>query len=243
MLKKIINKESISWLLTMGFLLLSCYCIYTWVGVPTDAQKFKREYESLNGQVNEKNNKEYSSLSIEKDNPIVYLKADELVKKIDKGETFIVYFGFAECPWCRSVLGSLLRVAKDLKLDKIYYVDVQNIRDVKELDSSNKPVLKTEGTNSYKQLLVKLDAVLADYTLTDKDGNKVSAGEKRIYAPNVVAIVGGQPEKLATGISPFQTDAYMDLTESMLNDTYQAFKCVIKCVLDEENACHIGSSC
>ncbi len=243
MLKKIINKELIGYFLTIVILLLSCYFIYDWAGGRTDARKFKTEYEILNGQINKSSKKKYRSISIALDNPIEYITADTLVEKINNNETMVVYFGFAACPWCRSVIVTLLNVAKDLKLDKIYYVDVQNIRDVMILDDNNNPVTKSKGTDAYYQLLDKLGSVLTDYTLTDKDGKKINTGEKRIYAPNVVAIVNGEPIKMTTGISPLQTDAYMKLTKEMINDTYEAFSCVIKCVLEVENTCSIESDC
>ena len=53
---------------------------------------------------------------------------------MDNNETFVVYFGFADCPWCRSVLPTLLDVADDLKIDKIYYVDVKEIRNKLDVD-------------------------------------------------------------------------------------------------------------
>ena len=59
--------------------------------------------------------------------------AEEIAEKIEKKDSFIVYFGFAKCPWCRSVLETLIEVAKDQGLDTIYYVDVKDVRDVKEV--------------------------------------------------------------------------------------------------------------
>ena len=90
----------------------------------TDAMKFKEEYESVNNKVNEHTKKENRELNIPKNNPIVYATAEDIVKRIDNKETFIVYFGFAECPWCRSVIEQLLKVAEEKKVEKIYYVDV-----------------------------------------------------------------------------------------------------------------------
>ena len=43
-----------------------------------DAIKFKEEYESLNGKTNS-NGKEYRSISIDEDNPFVYITAEELI--------------------------------------------------------------------------------------------------------------------------------------------------------------------
>ncbi len=196
--------------------------------VVTDAMKFKEEYESLNGKSNDAG-KLYRELNISEDNPFVYATAKEIVEKIDNGETFIVYFGFKSCPWCRSMLETLIKVAKDEKISKVYYVDVLNLRDSYTLDG-NKPVKSKEGSAGYDELLDRLDSVLSDYTLTNEKGKTIKVGEKRIYAPNVVSVVSGNPEKLTTGLSDAETDSYMELTDEMKDEMYEKIKCVFDCI-------------
>lgn len=205
-----------------------------------DAIKFKEEYESLNNI--KRDGKTIRALDIPKNNPFIYKEASDIVKMINNKETFAVYFGFVDCPWCRSVLPSLIKVSEDLKLDKIYYVDVKEIRDVLKLEEGK---VKTEkkGTDDYYKLLDLLSAVLEDYTLTDSEGKTVQTDEKRIYAPNVVAVVNGRAKELTTGISEKQDDAYMKLTDEIENDSYNKFKCVIKCVTDSQNACTVNKAC
>ena len=84
----------------------------------TDAEKFKTEYEKINGDINEKYNVVTREVDIPKDNPIVYISPENLVEKMDNKETFVVYFGFANCPWCRSVIETMFKVAKDYKINK-----------------------------------------------------------------------------------------------------------------------------
>ena len=183
----------------------------------TDAIKFKEEYESLNGTIREKDGQTIRTIKIDEENPIVYATAEEIVKKIEKKETFAVYFGFSDCPWCRSVLPTLIEVANDLKISKIYYVDVKEIRDVLVVEDE-KIKTEKEGKEGYYKLLEKLDSVLSDYSLKDSEGNNVDTNEKRIYAPNIVSIVNGNPEKLTSGISKLQTNGYMELTEEIEKD-------------------------
>ena len=209
----------------------------------TDAEKFKTEYEKINGDINEKYNVVTREVDIPKDNPIVYISPENLVEKMDNKETFVVYFGFANCPWCRSVIETMFKVAKDYKINKIYYVDVSSIRDTYKLDEDNKPVVSTEGTSGYYKLLDKFSKVLEDYLLNDEDGNKVPTGEKRIYAPNIVGVINGEAKELETGISELQTDAYMDLTEEMKDDMYNKLKCVMKCVSEENISCSYQYAC
>ena len=202
----------------------------------TDADRFKEEYEKENGKKS-KSGKENRKVSIPDDNPFVYTTAEELSKKIDKDETFIVYFGFSTCPWCRSVIEELINCAKDNEVDKIYYVDIKDIRDEKELDEDGNIVTKKEGTKGYNELLEKLDNVLSDYTTENEDNEKVSLEEKRIYAPNVVAVVNGEATKLEDGISSKLDDPYKKLTKSMRKETYNKFKCIFKCLEQTETLC------
>ncbi len=201
----------------------------------TDAMKFKNEYESLNNTTRESDGKKIRKVSIPEDNPIIYKKAPEIVDMINNKETFIVYFGFADCPWCRSIIETLLEVAKDKNIDKIYYVDVKNIRDTKTINENGEIEVTNKGGKGYSDLLEKLDNVLENYTLK-KDDEEIVAG-KRIYAPNVVVINKGEAKKLESGVSDKQEDAYQKLTKELKQDTYNKFECLVKCILEEKTTC------
>lgn len=187
-----------------------------------DALKFKDEYESFN----DKKNKyfEYRNLNIEKNNPIVYSTDEEIAEKIENKETFIVYFGDPECPWCRSVVEQMIKSANKNNIKTIYYVRFWNgfhneqLRDTYELDTDNKPVLKEKGTESYDKLLKYLGNVLSDYTLKDKDKNEIKVGEKRIFLPNIVAVKDGKAVELIEGISKKQTEYNGKLTDEIIKD-------------------------
>ena len=193
----------------------------------SDAMKFKKEYESLNGVLNETTGKISREISINDNNQIVYSNLEEILNKIDNKESFVVYFGFSSCPWCRSILESLLYVANVNNVKEIYYVDVKDIRDVYTIENDEVVLIKKASKNYY-DVLEKLDSVLSDYKLTDKDGNEIMVGEKRIYAPNVVAIVNGEAKEMQTGISNKQTDPYMVLTDEIIEDTKKQFEKVFK---------------
>ena len=111
----------------------------------SDAKQFKEEYESLNGEDNG-NGKKIRTITISEDNPFVYASTDEIAKKMEDNESFIVYFGFAKCPWCRSMIEQLIKSAKDNNIDTIYYVDVLEIRDTYQIDDNGEVQLTKEGT-------------------------------------------------------------------------------------------------
>lgn len=207
-----------------------------------DALKFKEEYESLNGTRNE-NGKVIRNVTIDDNNPMKYATAADIVKMVQNKETFVVYFGFASCPWCRSVVTNLIQASLDLGIDTIYYVDVTDIRDTMKLGNDGEIVIENEGSNEYFQLLEMFDDVLSEYTLKNSDGEIVYTGEKRIFAPNIISVVNGNVEDLTTGISEKQTDGYMELTNEMNQESYNLIKCTIQCVADEKNTCSAKSVC
>ena len=192
-----------------------------------EALAFKESYEGFNGKSNDYF--EYRNIIIDEYNPFVNTTAEDIVEKIENKETFIVYFGDPQCPWCRSIIEQAIKVAKENGVEKIYEVRFwdgfheEKIRDVYELNKKNKPVLKQEGTEAYSKLLEYLDSVLEDYTLKDKDGKKINVGEKRIFLPNFVAIVNGDAKELIDGISDKQEGYNDELTEEILKDEATMF--------------------
>jgi len=97
--------------------------------IKKDAIKIKEEYASLNDVTNEKNKKKYPEVILEDSNPFVYKTEEEIVEILKNG-TGIIYFGFKSCPWCRSMIKELETVAKKENIGEIYYLDIENIRDV-----------------------------------------------------------------------------------------------------------------
>ena len=207
----------------------------------TDGIKFKEEYEKLNGKKNDQG-KKYREITIDNKNKIIYKTTEEVLDLIDKKKSFVLYFGFDTCPWCRSVVPTLASISKELN-QEVYYIDVKDIRDTFELDDDNKPKLVKKGSKDYSKLLEKLEPVLEDYTLTDSDNNEIKVGEKRIYAPSIVSVIDGKAKELTTGISDKQTDGYMKLTKEMKKETYNKIKKVLKQVSDKNNTCDLDKGC
>ena len=217
-------KKKIIYIIVIAAILLLTGCIKS---NKDDSVKFKKEYESLNGTLN-KSGKEHRTINIDVNNPFEYISAEDLVKKIENGETFYVYFGDKLCPWCRSVIEKAIEVANKKNIDKIYYIAIWDdkgnaiLRDKYELKDGE--ISKTiEGTEAYNRLLEYFDEFLSEYTLTDSEGTKISTGEKRIFAPNFIYVESGKAIRLVTGISPNQTDSRGELTEDILKDQEEAF--------------------
>ena len=193
-----------------------------------DAVKFKEDYEQFNDKETP-SGKKYRKVSIDEKNPFVYTTGSDIVKRIEKKETFYVYFGDAKCPWCRSAIEKFIKVAKENKIDKVYYVNIWDddyneiLRDKYELDDDNKPKKVSDGDKSYQKLLEYFDEFLSDYNLTNDD-ETISVGEKRIYAPNFIYVYKGEAKALTTGNSDKQKDPYEKLTDEILEDEEDMFK-------------------
>ncbi len=224
-------------------LIIICLVTITFLGGCTkeepkelaDNERFKEEYESLNGQ--KYNNQTIRKITIAQDNPFIYKTASDIVDMMDQKKSFVVYFGFAKCPWCRSMIEELITVAKENNIGIIYYVDISEIRDTKEYDETGTIITTKEGTSAYKELLDKFASVLEDYTIKDSSGTETSTGEKRIYAPNVIAVINGQATQLETGNSDLQTNPYQELTPAIKKDMHEKLSCLAKCLNDAKTTC------
>lgn len=187
-----------------------------------DNTKFKEEYESMNGKVTEYDpDTKFRTVNIKTDNPFIYKNCSDISKMMDNKESFIVYFGFNTCPWCRSIIESLIDCAKEEKIKTIYYVPVKDVRDVYEVTTDGNKILKKEAGEGYTELVDKLSNVLSDY----KIGNTIIG--KRIYAPNVIAVKNGE----AVGIfsdSALQSDPNMELDENIIKDIKNHYKELFK---------------
>lgn len=167
------------------------------VVLTADEKKFKEEYESLNGTT-KSNGTTVTDVEIIKDNNIEYITIDEAADILDSGSG-LIYFGFAACPWCRNAVPELLTAMSNSNLDKIYYVNVrpgddaeQDIRDLYTLNDRNKARKTKDASQSYYDILLSLANELSDYVLVTEKGKKVNTGEKRLYAPTVVAVLNGE---------------------------------------------------
>ena len=226
----------------LGILLL--IMVFALTACNNDASKFKRDYESLNGKVNA-SGKEHRTISIDKKNPFVYSNDKEIVEMIEDKETFYVYFGSTSCPWCRSVIEAFIKVANEKNVPKVYYVDIWDsegneiVRDKYKVNDEGNIELVVEGSEAYKKLLVYFDSVLSDYNLTNSSGDKVSTGEKRIYAPNFIYVENGEAKDLVEGISANQLDSREPITYGLLKDEEDIFENFFK----EADVCKVDSKC
>ena len=91
-----------------------------------DEISFKDEYEKLNGT---ELSSDYilKTVNIDSDNNVKYINDKEIVDKLKNG-TNVIYFGWADCNWCRSIVPVLIDVIKAENVKTLYYYDFKNLR-------------------------------------------------------------------------------------------------------------------
>lgn len=167
--------------------------------VTADEKRFKEDYEKLNNTTR-KSGMKLRTMDVMKDNNIKYITIEEAAEKINKGSG-VIYFGFAGCPWCRNAVPSLLQAMSSTDLEEIYYVDIRpvaddentDIRSIWKVNARNKAEKDKSHTvsESYYNILTDLAGWLSDYEIKTDNGKIINTGEKRLYAPTVVAVSNG----------------------------------------------------
>lgn len=203
-------------LITMIFCLSGCFN-----KKESDALRFKEEYESLNG-VESKNGKVYPEVLVDENNIIEYVNMKEASDIVDEG-TGVFYFGYASCPWCRNAISVLLKAAENTDLEKIYYVDMEDKRDVMTLNEAGEVVITKKAAKGYYDLVDELEDILLDYNIKNDEGNEVSTGMKRIYVPLVVFVVNGEIVDYHLDTVASQKDPYVSLNEEQQIELYNIY--------------------
>jgi len=112
------------------------------------------------------------------------LEAHEVISKLETG-TGIINLGFPICPWCREIIPHLIELAKRENVP-LYYMNIQAIRDVMELNESGEIITATEGTPEYHRMVEILHDWLWEYA-------GLEAPEiKRIYVPTTIFVRDGE---------------------------------------------------
>lgn len=197
----------------------------------SDAIKFKNEYESLNGKKGYGDNIN-PEVKIDKKNAVKYADADEIIDVLDNG-TGIIYLGYPECPWCRNAVPVLLEAASELNVKDVHYMNLKDERDTIEVMEDGTLKTTKEGTEGYKKLLKRLDAVLDEYVLEDLNGNEVKTGEKRIYVPLVLFVREGKIVGVHSDTVSSQTNPYVALTTDQKNELLDIYIDLIHKVLND----------
>ncbi|MGM9878415.1 MAG: thioredoxin family protein [Bacilli bacterium] len=208
------NKKLIIGLILILILIIGAITTYILIQNSKDSYKFKKEYESYNNKSWEYEGKKgkYLNIEINKDNPIIYLNDENIVKELKEGDK-IIYFGFPDCNWCRAALPVLLKSAEENGVEKIYYYDFGEVRETFEKNKNN------EKAKIYQQIIEVLDS---NITSTFESGAK--KGEKRLSAPTVVLMKDGKVSSFHYRTVESHQNYNKNLTTEEYNELYKIYE-------------------
>ncbi len=201
------------------------------------SKEFKKQYESLNGTKND-SDKDYLEVSLKENNP-VQIKTDEEILDVLENGTGVIYFGFNSCPWCRSMVETLIESFDDNELENLYYVDVKDIRSTFEV-KKKKVVNTKKGTDAYYDILEYLDEYLTEYKITSNK-KEYDTKEKRLYAPTVVVLKNGEIIGFHEGTVESQTDPWLGLNADEKKELKATFDELFKEL--KSNSCDKEAGC
>lgn len=197
----------------------------------TDSIKFKEEYESLNNKELEGTTYKHLPLSIDEDNIIKYSTYEEVFDIIDNSSG-VIYFGYPECPWCRSLIEVLLSSAEEVGIDTIYYLNIKEDRNTLEIDDNKKVIETKEGSENYNKLLEKLGNFASDYQL---DG--VKTNQKRLYFPTLLFVKEGKIVDIHEGTLDTIENPFNKLEEEKENELKEILTEKLEKVIICDGAC------
>ena len=93
------------------------------LSIKNSSYNVKKEYEKLN------NDNKYIKVHISNDNPFKNIKNNELTKIIK--ETSVIFIGLSKNKASRVSINSLSKAAENTGIDKIYYIELKEIKDKK----------------------------------------------------------------------------------------------------------------
>jgi len=172
-----------------------------------DAANFKREHEILNGQTTPDGEHTYKSVDIPANNKFKYTDGEGAISLLASGSG-ILYMGFPECPWCRTLLPTLIEAAGEsgYKGDIHYYNGLDD-RNVMSLDDDGNIVAEKEGERAYLDLVDLLYDYLTPYRGLNDDSLK------RIYFPTTVFYKDGAVSSVHLVTIDSQESGYDALTD------------------------------
>lgn len=188
------NKNVITGIILGIIVLILCYIAFNWeketvidetpsYTITNDSLKFKKEFEANNDKKNKVN------ISIKNYSTVTYSSYEEIFKKLESDESYILFFASSTDENSRIMASVLVDKALILKED-IYYLDISNDMDTKELTKDGKIKTIKKGSDNYYELVKKLNGYLPVYKELNDDN------VKRIYLPAVVFIQKGKIKKV-----------------------------------------------
>lgn len=188
-----------------------------------DAAAFKHEYEVLNDQTTPDGEHAYKHIEIPENNPFVYTDGEGAKAQLGSGSG-VLYMGFPECPWCRTLMPALIAAYEESGYNgPIYYYNARDDRDALSLSDDGEIMTEDEGKQVYHDIV----KILYDRLMPYKGLNDETI--KRIYLPTTVFYKDGAVSSVHLTTIDSQESGYDVLTEAQFAE-------LKKSLLDKFNA-------
>jgi len=181
--------------------------------------EFKNEYENLNGtNYNEK--VILKEISVDNDNNVKYVNDDEILSLLESG-TNVIYFGWPECNWCRTIIPVLIEKIKENNIETLYYYNFKNLRVAYENNNDPKKV----------EIYEKIIKIIGEDIESLFDETSERSGEKKILAPTVVFIKNGN----YIGLHVKSVDSQINSTDVLNENQFKELKKIYQDYLTQLN--------
>ena len=180
--------------------------------VKTDNIRFKEEYESINGQLNDKG-KTITTINIDENNSIRYIEQQEVVEALING-THVVYFGWPECSWCRRALPVLIDAVNEYPGMRIYYFSIKQARE--DYDNG----VDSELAELYKEIskiLLMSDVDFSEISEVDENGILRIVASMLIFVKNG-DVIGAHRRTVSSHL-----DSYEELTAEQIKELKEIY--------------------
>ncbi|GHU71629.1 hypothetical protein AGMMS49992_05970 [Clostridia bacterium] len=191
----------------------------------SDYERFRQEYERDNGQTSPSGEDVYQTITIPASMNVTMTDEAGIRALLSCG-TGILYLGFPECPWCRTLVPVLIEAMKSTEYPgELYYYNARQDR----ANLSRKPdgsiTTECEGSALYKFLLDTLDEYLGPYEGLDEPNIK------RIYFPTTVFVKCGCIASVHLNTLDSQEDGYEPLNADQHLAFFDKFKAEISAIM------------
>lgn len=184
---------------------------------------FKDEYENLNGR--DYGETTLKNITIESDNNVTYIKDSEIIEELTNGDK-VIYLGWPECNWCRTMIPTLVSTLKKNGIDTLYYYNFKNLRTAYETSSDRDKV------EIYENIL---EIIGEDITSVFAEDSK-RKGEKKILAPTVIFIQDGE----YIGLHVKTVDSQLKSTDELSKEEIKSLESIYQSYIDKMslNVCY-----
>lgn len=164
--------------------------------VESDTEKFIEQYESYNltSYLSNNRSKLHRSVTLNHDADISYISYKDAIQKFNNRDSFVLYYGWPTCPYCRALVEPFLNAAANTNT-KIYVIelpdeDYETSRTNYEWKDGE--VVTTNTNDDYEEFI---EALGGNDTFTEKivykdddDTEGVDTGKATMYAPTILLI-------------------------------------------------------